>query len=122
MALTIGSHCRCSWLLYFLLSLLCRARTVIRNIQLYHKIKNCRIQYARNYIAICLSLTLTPLLLHMLREDGQKMYQKCDEVQCCCFRQIEPYFSDVHVVLILIFRLSSVSLHKVLTLPLSILP
>lgn len=49
------------------------------------------------------------------------MYQKSDEIQYCCFPEIEPYFSDVHVAIILIFSLS-VSLHKVLTLLFSILP
>lgn len=68
--------------------------------------------------------TLTQLLLHMLREDGtEKMYQKCDEILCYCFPEIEPYFSDVHVAIILgtLCRLS-VSLHRVVTLLFSILP
>lgn len=62
----------------------------------------------------------TPLLLQIVREN-EKMYQNCDEIQCCCFPEIEPYFSDVQVAIILIFS-PSVSLHKVLTLLFSILP
>ena len=120
MALTVGSHRHCSRLLYFLLSVLCRARTVIKNISLYHDIKNCRIQYAYNYIAICLSLwTLyfDPAVVVYGARGWQKMYQKRMRYSAVAFLRLNLTFRTF----ILIFRLN-VGLHKVLTLPLSILP
>ena len=124
MALTVGSHRRCSRILYFLLSMLCRARTVIRNIPLYHntkKLSNSVCLQLHCNMSIPLNFIFRPRCCCIWCERMAKMYQKCDEIQCCCFPEIEPYFSDVRVAIILIFSLS-VSLHKVLTLLFSILP
>ena len=59
----------------------------------------------------------TPLLLYMVREDGKKCAKNMMRYSAVAFLRLILTFRTF----ILIFRLN-VSLHKVLTLPLSILP
>ena len=59
----------------------------------------------------------TPLWLYMVREDGKKCTKKVMRYSTVAFLRLNLTFRTF----ILIFRLN-VSLHKVLTLPLSLLP
>ena len=59
----------------------------------------------------------TPLLLYMVREDGKKCTKKEMRYGAVAFLRLNLTFRTF----ILIFRLN-VGLHKVLTLPLSLLP